>query len=432
MAEKRIIRPTAYILLDKRREKKDGTIPVRLVVKYEGEMRLWGLDLYLTEVDFRRTKKDTISSTLPKSKRDKLESSKSIIEEAIVKARNLILEMNDFTFDEFDNKMFPKGKKYLFEALESKYQELVNEGRAGYASSYLCTLNAFKMYRGGSKKREGYKVTTVGGKEIQLEKVDQTLLKDFEKWFIRAGGSYSSVGIYLRNIRVILNQALENGTITATPFGKKKYEIPDSEDRKLALTLEEIGKIQFAELPLESNEEKYRDYWMFLYYTGGMNVKDMAMLKYKDITNDEISYYRAKTYLKKKRKTKIVVPLDVQAARIIDKWGNKPVHPEKYVFPILKYGINPMTERRMVIDETAKINRAMKNIAEILEMKVNISSYTARHSFATILKRSGVPVSAISDFLGHSDTKTTENYLAGFEKQAMKGQWEYLIPKKDS
>ena len=72
----------------------------------------------------------------------------------------------------------------------------------------------------------------------------------------------------------------------------------------------------------------------------------------------------------------------------------------------------------------------MKSIVSTLEMGVEISTYTARHSFATIMKRSGVPVAAISDFMGHSDTKTTENYLAGFEKKAKEQLWQNLNPAK--
>jgi integrase len=431
MAKKQVIRPTAYILLDKRRVRKDGKKPVRLVVKHLGEMYIWGLNLYLTDVDYRHTQATTITSKLPEDKRKELFSAKTIIEDAIKKARNILLEMGDFSKDAFSKKMFDKNQDTLFTALEAQYKKMVKEGRAGNASSYLCTLNALRLFRGGEKKREGYKVTTIGGKDIPLKDINVQFLKSFEKWFLKEGKSATSIGIYLRNVRVIMNEALSDGKITTTPFGKGKYSIPHAADRKLALTLEDVGKIQFADLSMEPALEKYRDYWIFMYYSGGMNVKDMARLKFKDITVDEISYERAKTSYKK-RGQNITIPLTIEAARVIDKWGNKGYNPENYVFPILKHGIDPMKERRTVVDETAKINRAIKKIATTLDIEGSISTYTARHSFATIMKRSGVPFAAISDFMGHSDTKTTENYLAGFEKKAKVEQWANLIPKKNA
>lgn len=430
MAERRVARPSAYIRWESRRKRDDGTAPIRLVVKHQGKKTLWGLGLYLTAVDFKHTQAITITSKLPEDKRKDLMAAKQIIEDSIKKARSILLEMEDFSKDAFDKKMFSKNQDTLFTSLEAQYKKMVNEGRAGNASSYLCTLNAFKLYRGGEKKREGYKVSTVGGKDIPLSEVNVPFLKSFEKWFLKKGNSPTSVGIYLRNVRVVMNEAFSDGKIKSIPFGKGKYSIPHAADRKLALTLEDVGKIQFAEFSEGSSLEKYRDYWVFMYYSGGMNVKDLARLKYKDVTTDEISYERAKTSHKKKGQN-ITIPLTIEAARVIDKWGNKGYNPENYVFPILKHGIDPMQERRTVVDETAKINRTIKKIASTLNIEGSISTYTARHSFATIMKRSGVPVSAISDFLGHSDTSTTENYLAGFEKQAKKQLWENLNPTKN-
>jgi len=103
---------------------------------------------------------------------------------------------------------------------------------------------------------------------------------------------------------------------------------------------------------------------------------------------------------------------------IMVKWGNEP-KPEHYIFPFLKGGEDPVQMKQKVNDITRRINRKMKRIGQDLGYG-KISTYTARHSFATVLKRSGANISFISESLGHADLKTTENYLDSFETETRK------------
>jgi integrase/recombinase XerD len=100
---------------------------------------------------------------------------------------------------------------------------------------------------------------------------------------------------------------------------------------------------------------------------------------------------------------------------IIEKWGTKPISPESYVFPILKPGITPEEELAKVRQATKTLNTYIKRIAAELEIEKDVSSYTARHSYSTVLKRAGVSTAFISEALGHKDEKTTQNYLDSFE-----------------
>lgn len=101
--------------------------------------------------------------------------------------------------------------------------------------------------------------------------------------------------------------------------------------------------------------------------------------------------------------------------RIINKWGNKP-HPENHIFPFLTGKEDAQKRKDITQDITKRINRRMKLIGKQLEIG-DITTYTARHSFATVLKRSGANIAFISESLGHQDLKTTESYLASFEKE---------------
>jgi integrase len=102
--------------------------------------------------------------------------------------------------------------------------------------------------------------------------------------------------------------------------------------------------------------------------------------------------------------------------QIIKRWGNPDKSSDNYIFPFLKGGENAEDIRRITADVTKRINFKMDYIAKELNLP-HISTYTARHSFATVLKRSGANIAYISESLGHNDLKTTENYLASFERE---------------
>jgi len=104
---------------------------------------------------------------------------------------------------------------------------------------------------------------------------------------------------------------------------------------------------------------------------------------------------------------------------IINTWGNPDRSPKSYIFPFLHDGLSPEDERKIVKNTTSLINKKMRKIGEALGYG-SISTYTARHSYATVLKRSGTNIAYISETLGHSDIKVTENYLANFEDETHK------------
>ena len=142
----------------------------------------------------------------------------------------------------------------------------------------------------------------------------------------------------------------------------------------------------------------------------------MLKLKYANIDGDEIHFYRSKTLHTSKEKKEIEALLTPEMKQIIERWGNPDRNPTNYVFPFLTGNETPLEQKNRVKDITRRINKHMKKIGNSLGI-AGISTYTARHSFASVLKRSGANIAYISESLGHSDLKTTENYLASFEKE---------------
>ena len=234
---------------------------------------------------------------------------------------------------------------------------------------------------------------------------------------VEDGKSYTTISIYIRCIRALFNDAKTIGVIKEAqyPFGRGKYEVPSGKGRKLALSLQQIKQIINFTDGFEATE-RYRDMWFFSYLCNGINVNDMLKLKYSNIDGDEIHFYRAKTLNTSKDKKEIEVLLTPEMKQIIDKWGNTDKSSNNYIFPFLTGEETPLQQKRTIQDVTHRINKRLKKIGEAIGIS-GLSTYTARHSFASVLKRSGVNIAYISESLGHSDLKTTENYLASFEKE---------------
>ena len=160
----------------------------------------------------------------------------------------------------------------------------------------------------------------------------------------------------------------------------------------MALTLEQIGQIARYD---DGNEltARYRDYWLFLYLCNGINVADFVKLRYRDIVNGEICFVRQKTERTTKTRHEIRVVVTERMQAIINRWGN-PSRPDSFIFPILDGTEDAFKRKTKTIAAAGAINVRMRAIGAALGIG-NISTYTARHSFATVLKRAGANIAYI-------------------------------------
>ena len=240
------------------------------------------------------------------------------------------------------------------------------------------------------------------------------------------GNSISTVGIYLRSLRAIYN--LQKIDRSVYPFGKgsDKYIIPTSKNIKKALTIEEIGKIYSYQATPNSTKEMAKDYWIFLYLCNGMNVKDFSLLKWSNIDDKMLTYKRSKTERSQKEQKHISVALKPESLAIIKKWGQPNIDTNAFIFPHLNEKMNPTQKRATYQQLTKTINKYVKQIAKEVGINKNITTYFARHSFATVLKRSGAKIEMISELLGHSNVNVTESYLDSFENDQIQEQTDVL------
>lgn len=349
------------------------------------------------------------------------------------KADNIISELkNNFSWERFEKLFLGKTESKtpvysdVFSALLSYKDQLNQEERIKSATSYQTTHNALLKY---IKTQEKYIKLPI----LTFEEITPEFLLAFEKHMRGIGLSTSTVGIYMRNIRSIFNKAITQEKVIsaeAYPFGRGKYSPPSSINTKKSLKMEDIGKI-FNYIGVSEIEQWAKDMWIFIYLGNGMNIKDLAYLKYKNIQDGEIKFIRAKSKNSIKEKEKrITIVLTDEMNLIIDKWGNKNKGENEYIFDLLKKGASIIEDYKAKEQAVKTINKYLKRIAENLHLSRKPTTNFARHSYATVLKRAGIPIEMISEQLGHTTVKTTEIYLDSFEKEQRKETVKHLTAFK--
>lgn len=398
---------TTSIILDTRRKRKDFLFPIKLRITFDRYSRYYSLHHALNNVDFEKV--------MGKAPREELKSIKRNILDEENRARDIIERLNNFSFEKF-NQEFLK-KKYsnsdISVLIQKKVDQLKNEERIKSAWSYQSLQSSLIKFK--------------DGRQLHISKINVPFLKEYENWMLASGKSNTTVGIYLRNLRVIINEAIESKLFDRDqyPFGRRKYQIPTGRNVKKALLKETLLKI--ADYQPKNRMESYcRDIWLFSYLANGMNIADIANLKYKDLSDNFLSFIRQKTKNSARQSLKvIIIYLNDKILEIIKKWGN--AKSEEFIFPIFKPGMRTIDKIRKVDSTIQSINHHIDKIAKALGIEKKVTTYTARHTFSTVLKRSGASIEFISESLGHQNISTTRHYLDSFENEEKRKWSEKLL-----
>lgn len=381
-------------VLDTRRPKASGLYPIKVQVVHQRAQKYYNTGKELNPEDWER---------LPTTKNKELKEIRQSINHSFSLVRTQVealIERGEFTFDALNLRLGRSSGDTVNTLFRAKIDQLRREERVGTMLYYDNILKNMELF---------------AGSRIAFAMVTVEWLKRYEKFLLK-DKNHTTVGMHMRAIRAIMNEARKAGVIRESqyPFGKDRYEIQTGESRKKALTLEQIWQVVTFTDGRETTE-KYRDLWFFMYLCNGINTADLVKLKYKNIVDGEICFVRQKTERTTKtiKEIRAIVTPEMQA--IIDRWSNAP-KPDHYIFPCITGTEDALKEKLMTKDLTKRINKRMKFIGDTLGID-GISTYTARHSYATVLKRSGANIAYISESLGHNDLKTTEHYLASFEKE---------------
>jgi integrase/recombinase XerD len=406
---------TVSLFLDASRVRKDGTSLIKLNVYYKPDKARY-------PTDFHVTKDDWTKMNAPNLRDDKLRQIKKKLNALKDHAEKEIAKITPFSFSEFEEVFYGNEKAVVSKGrkLEAWFDDTIDRldknDQVGTAGSYKTTKNSITLFR----------------KNLLLQDITPTFLTSYEKHLLAEGKSVATVGIYMRNLRAIINEAIEAKLIHESKYPFKHYQIPTGQNVKKALKDDQIDLL-LNHRPGNLDHQKALDFWLLSYLCSGINFADIISLKPDNIDGRHLYFRRKKTIRTKKKDLRpIHAGLNTRAIEIIDRWRNTDTT-NPYLFSILEEGLGAKTIKNKCQRFIKWVNAKMYEICDDLKIEHKTSTYAARHSFSTVMKRRGVPTSFIKDALGHSTESMTENYLDSFEDEVKLEYADLLtqFPKRD-
>ena len=306
------------------------------------------------------------------------------------------------------NKFQQKTVKAFYMELLEQYK---NENKCGNRLIYKGSLNSLTTF-------------TRNRLDIPFSVIDVDWLTKYEKWLKSKNNRETTISLLFRTLRSAYNKAIDAKCARRSdyPFDEYKINKFDTSTHKRAIAKTEVVKFMkdAPDLGKRHYVQLSKDIFVFSYLCGGINFTDIANLTTANIVNGRLEYVRQKTH----KKIKIGIPSE--AMKIIEKYTSES---KGYLFPILDKNLHktPLQKQNRIHKILAKVNKNLKLLAAELGIEDTVTTYVARHSFATILKKSGVNIAIISEALGHSDLATTQIYLDSFDNEQIDNAMKNLL-----
>jgi integrase len=347
----------------------------------------------------------------------------------LTRANNLIKKLgSNFTFldfkelfDNYDKIESSKSEEHNFIImLQKKAEDLYNKGQFSHSNSFIYAAKSLERFNESINLREPLQIKDLTPDYLEkwckymrrYGKVSQKLIDGVPKSVGPA--SDTTISFYSKAMKIVYLEALERGIVpyNSNPFGSKRFNIPESANKKKALTDEQLNLLKNYKPESMSLQEASLDLWFFSYYANGMNFTDILNLRKTDIKGDSFTFIRQKT---KRKPVLITVRINEKINEIIKK--QEALGTTTYLFPYLE-GIEDLARKKSIIQQVIKLtNKHMNIIAKTLGIEEKINTYEARHTFATKLMRSDAPLKMIQEKLGHKKISTTEQYLGSFTQE---------------
>jgi site-specific recombinase XerD len=393
---------TIKIILYKNKTYKDGSHPIIIQVIHDREKKVIWLN--------HRAKTDQWDeeSSLPNRKYPNASRLSILIREKINEAEKAVLEFeNDkklYTAQDVINKIAKdRPTDTIFTFAEKVINQLETSNKIGNSKVYQSMLNVFKAYR--------------NEKDLNFKNLDFKKLDEFQNYLISKGDKINTISIHMRTLRALYTKAMKYGLVKSDHYPFKEFKIKTAETQKRAISKPDIDKIRDLDLSGRPELIFARDVFMFSFYMRGMSLIDIAMLKVKDINENRITYSRRKTG------QKFSIKIPVPAMKIIKRYNNLD-NQEDYLLPIIYDFKNEYLVYRNAL---RLINKKLKKIATLVQLEITLTTYVARHSWATIAKKAGISTAIISEGLGHDSEETTQIYLDSFENKVLDDANELII-----
>lgn len=258
-------------------------------------------------------------------------------------------------------------------------------GRVRTAETYRAALNSFRQYR--------------GGEDIMLDNITPEVIEGYEAWHKSKGNTPNTISFYMRILRAVFNRAIEEGLVEDGNLFKRVYTGIERTVKR-AIPLETVSKLKNMDLSLTKQLDFARDIFLMSFYLRGISFIDLSFLKKTDLRNNILSYRRRKTG------RMLYIGWTCEMQMLLDKYDENPT---EYLMPIItNVNVNP---RKKYLNALYAINRNLKTIGKMLGLAEPLTMYVARHSWASAAKANGIPISVISEGMGHENEATTQIYL---------------------
>lgn len=343
------------------------------------------------------------ASNIPKKSHPHYKEAKLLIRKKILDAEKIVyqLENDNKNLSAYEIKAKLKREKannpYVYEYFDTVINRLIKSGQIKTSEIYKDTKRNLMYY--------------TGAKQIHFSDIDVSFLNQFEEYLKTKGKGGNTIFVYLRTFRAILNKAIKEEVCSEKYYPFKKFSLGKYarlKTEKRAISKEDIDKI-VALQPKTASIILARHIFLFSYYCRGMNFIDMAFLKWKDINGNRMIYTRSKT------NELFNIELLPPAIEILGWYRKANENKNDYVFPLLSSEYKtPQSIFNRKVKMLREINKNLKAVGKLAGVESELTTYVARHSYATILKRKGCSTAIISEALGHDSEKTTQIYLESF------------------
>ncbi len=405
---------TTKALLNTTRQKNDGTYPLVIRMTYNRRVINIPIGYSLKEIDWDSENQRIKSSSKVATNITRLNK---VISEKSSKIYDVVARLED---EGKINRLSVKDIKKLiisdggnqnvnvFDFIQSIMDDLVKAKKTGNAEVYKGLLNKLKKF--------------YQGESLTFDEINYSFLKNFETIHYTNGNEPGGLSVYFRTLRAVYNRAIKAGHASPDKYPFRDYKIKNGEPHHRALTEMEFEQLKSVELKSGSVLDEALKLFMASFYMRGMNWMDMSLLRFNNIEEDfdRILYVRSKTH------QRFSIKITERLRDIIHSYEKPNGSVDDFIFPILNNQIPESKYYETIKNKRKRLNTRLKDIAELCEMD-RFTIYAARHTYATMGKRKGVPTAVIQESLGHKTETITQTYLDSFDNKVVDDYDELIM-----
>lgn len=377
----------------KKLKDKIPSIPVSVRVMYKQKYWYFRTGKSLTFVEYHKLHKATKNQT---------KADIQLVYDRICKITGELLKEDRFNLDNLKEKATNRSKETFLDL----WQGIIDEKKEKTARAYKDSMRAFKVF---------------AGNKVDFITITPQLINRWIKKMREDGISDSSIGMYLRAIRIPINKCIESGYINQANNPLKGIKIPKGKKRTYdSIDIPTINKLRNADV--SDNLKSSVDLWVFSYLNGGMNMADIVDLTYSEhyfnTEGKELKFIRKKTEDTTSDAVEILIPISGEIKSIMDRYAAVPARGQR-VFPHLlgyDYDGSEIMKLRRIEQANQKMRKHLHRVCEHLGMAVKVGPSFARHSFKTNAEHKGINNTYIEMAMGHTLPGVQQNYM---------GAWRY-------